>query len=301
MVDNQGETENVKKEKMKIAYIVIAYMDPEQMAVLCRRLSISADVYVHINASVDVRPFEDAVKDISETRRVVFCQRRYKIVWAGYSILRAAFECLGNAFEYCMYDRVVLLTGLDYPIKSDQDIRTFFREHADIEFVHAHLITGQVHEYLYYYTCRDNKLLNKIFQILEFIQRKLGIKGKHDYVMVKGKKYQLYGAAPKWALTGDAAMYLLNFYKENKRFNRYFQLMHAPDDYYVATVLFNSGFRDSIEAGENIFKIMWLPKDKGAKILDEKDYAELKDCDQLYAKKFQSGYSEKLIRMLEEG
>ena len=48
--------------------------------------------------------------------------------------------------------------------------------------------------------------------------------------------------------------------------------MHAPDDFYVATVLFNSKFRDSIESENDIFKIIWLPDDKGARILNQEDY-----------------------------
>ena len=95
-------------------------------------------------------------------------------------------------------------------------------------------------------------------------------------------------------------MYLLHFYKNNRGFNRYFQFLHAPDDFYVATVLFNSKFRDSIESRENIFKIVWLPDDKGAKILEQEDYQELLSGNFLYAKKFQSGYSEELIQMLEK-
>jgi len=129
----------------------------------------------------------------------------------------------------------------------------------------------------------------------------MGKKGKHDYVMHEGQKYLLYGIAPKWAISGECASYLLDFYKKNKKFNRYFQMMHAPDDFYVATVLFHSRFRSRIESGKDIFRIIWLPEDKGAKILAEEDYPELVECDQLYAKKFQSGYSEGLQRMLDQG
>jgi hypothetical protein len=146
---------------------------------------------------------------------------------------------------------------------------------------------------------RDHKFLHKCLQKYEKLLRAIGRKGKHDYVMHKGEKYPIYGIAPKWALSGECAKYLLNFYKKEKKFNRYFQMMHAPDDFYVATVLFNSRFRERIEAKQDIFKIVWLPEDKGAKILSEEDAPELLACSQLYAKKFQSGYSEGLQQILD--
>lgn len=287
-------------EKQKIAYLVIAYMDPEQLKTLAGRLVKTSDVYIHINSSVDIQPFQDALADVKGEGRVSFSKKRYRIVWGGYSILKAAFSMMEQAFQYRDYDRVVLLTGLDYPIKSDRYIQEFFREHADVEYVHADVVTGKMHEHLYYRDCRDSKVLHKIFSMRKERLKKKGKTGKPDYVMHRGKKYQLYGIAPKWALTGECARYLLDFYKKNKKFNLYFQLMHAPDDFYVATVLFQSKFRSRIENQQDIFKIVWLPDDKGAKVLTEEDAPELLSCDGLYGKKFQSEASQGLQRILDK-
>lgn len=286
--------------KLKIAYLIIAYMDPEQLKTLSRRLVQTSDVYIHINSSVDIGPFEAALADVKGEGSVSFSRERFRIVWGGYSILKAAFSMMEQAFANDDYDRVVLLTGLDYPIKSDQYIQNFFREHADVEYVHADVVTGKMHEHLYYRDCRDSKILHKIFGIIRNSLKKRGKIGKPDYVVHHGKKYQLYGIAPKWALSGECARYLLDFYRKNKKFNRYFQLMHAPDDFYVATVLFNSEFRERIENKQDIFKIVWLPDDKGAKILTEEDAEELLSCDGLYAKKFQSEASQGLQCILDK-
>lgn len=289
------------EKHVKIAYLVIAYMDPEQLKRLALRLTKTSDIYIHINSSVDIVPFQEALTDLPGPGRVIFSEKRFRIVWAGYTILKAAFSMIEQAFQQEQYDRFVLLTGLDYPIKSDEEIQAFFQEHSDVEYVRAAVVKGEKYDHLYYHASRDHKLLHKCFQMYEKLLRRLGRKGKPDYVRYRGKKYPLYGIAPKWALTGTCAKYVLNFYKNNPRFNRYFQLMHAPDDFYVATVLFNSAYRDHIEAEYDIFKIVWLPADKGAKILTEEDYTELTECRQLYAKKFQSDYSEKLQQMLDRG
>lgn len=287
------------EKHVKIAYLVIAYMDPEQLERLAVRLSGTSDVFVHINASVDQEPFQRALSGVHGQGKVFFSKERYRIVWGGYSILQATFSMMAQACQQDTYDRFVLLTGLDYPIRSDDEIEAFFRANAHTEFIHADTVSGEQYGHLYYYASRDHKVLHKCFQSYEKILKKLGKKGKKDYVVYNGKKYHLYGIAPKWALSGECVSYLLHFYKKNRGFNRYFQLMHAPDDFYVATVLFHSKFRDSIESREDIFRIIWLPEDKGAKILDVEDYQELESGNHLYAKKFQSGYSEELIQILD--
>lgn len=289
------------EKEIKIAYLVIAYMDPEQLKRLAVRLTQTSDVYVHINASVDITPFETALAEVRGKGKVEFSRERYKVVWAGYSILQATFSMMEQAMQQQRYDRYVLLTGLDYPTKSDAEIQEFFWKYEHTEFIHANVVTGDMPHFshLYYHTARDQRVLNKCLQKYEKLLRSMGRKGKKDYVVHEGKKYPIYGVSPKWALSGECAQFLLDFYKKNTRFNRYFQYMHAPDDFYVATVLFNSEFRNAIESEKDIFKIVWLPEDKGAKILEEEDYAELIECEQLYAKKFQSGHSEELQKMLD--
>lgn len=288
------------KRNVRIAYLVIAYMDPEQLRRLSVRLSQTSDVYIHINASVDIRPFVESLRTVEGEGRITFSTDRYRIVWGGYSILEATFSMLRQAFQNEDYDRVILLTGLDYPIRTNREIQEFFATHADVEFVHADVVTGQQYEHLYYYDCRDSRLLHRMFSILKCVLKRWGRIGKKDYLIYEGQKYLLYGIAPKWALSGACARYLLDFHDKNRRFNRYFQLMHAPDDFYVATVLFHSRFRERIESQKDIFKIVWLPEDRGAKVLSEEDLEELLQGDGLYAKKFQSGSSEALQERLNE-
>lgn len=286
-------------EKIKIAYLVIAYTDPEQLKSLVERLTQDADVYIHINASVEIEPFLKVLEKNSKPHSFRFSRERYKIVWGGFSILKATFSLMEQAMENDSYDRFVLLTGLDYPIKSDDTIQRFFQKYADMEFIHAAPVTGEMHEHLYYRDCRDNRALHWWFGQYNRILKKLGKKGKKDFVVCGGERILLYGIAPKWALSGKCATWLLQFYKNNTKFNRYFQLMHAPDDFYVATAVYHSPFREKIEAERDIFKIIWLPEDRGAKVLEEEDLDELVLCDQLYAKKFQSDSSEGLRQILE--
>ena len=52
------------KKDVKIAYLVIAYMDPEQLQRLAARLSKTTDVFVHINGNVVLAPFQSALSEV---------------------------------------------------------------------------------------------------------------------------------------------------------------------------------------------------------------------------------------------
>ncbi len=183
--------------------------------------------------------------------RIVFVRKRYAVAWGGYSILKATFSMLEEALGYCRYDRLVLLTGLDYPVKSDHAIYEFFKENMQTEYIQSGLWKSA----LDHYVCWDHKELNKLLKFLEKVLKRFRINRNADYIFYKGKRYSIYGLAPKWALTGEAALYLLWFWKKNQNFNRKFMLMHAPDDFYVATVLFNSRFRKRIENKGGFLKL----------------------------------------------
>ena len=71
------------EKEIKIAYLVIAYMDPEQLKRLAVRLTKTSDVYIHINASVDIEPFEKALAEVQGAGKAAFSKERYKVVWAG--------------------------------------------------------------------------------------------------------------------------------------------------------------------------------------------------------------------------
>lgn len=73
--------------------------------------------------------------------------------------------------------------------------------------------------------------------------------------------------------------------------------MHAPDDFYFATVLSHSELKDNIVDAEKLFFIRWLPNE-GAKVLEMEDFEILKSVDALYAKKFKTNISDELIKAL---
>lgn len=296
-LDRKKDGASLNRKWIKMAYLIIAYEDPQQLAKQVEKLAEYSDVYIHINKRAQIAPFKQAVEQIHASGKICFANHRYRVNWGGYSILKATFSLLEQAFKYERYDRIVLLTGLDYPIKTSEQIQHFFIENRDKDFINAKVTDGREHEHLNYRQCRDCRALKLLFGGLAKYIPNCRIVRKKDFLKYKDRIYKIYGTSPKWALRGSSAEYVLNFKRNNPSFNRYFKFMHAPDDFYFATVLSHSELKDNIVDAEKLFFIRWLPNE-GAKVLEMEDFEILKSVDALYAKKFKTNISDELIKAL---
>lgn len=285
-------------ERITIAYLIIAYEDPQQLAKQVEKLAEYSDTYIHINKRTKITPFKQAVEQIHANGKIFFANHRYRVNWGGYSILKATFSLLEQALENKRYDRIVLLTGLDYPIKTSEQIQNFFIENRNKDFISAKVANGLEYECLNYRQCRDFIVFKLLFSGLAKYIPNCRIVKKKDFIEYNNKIYKIYGISPKWALRGSSAEYMLDFYRKNPSFNRYFKFMHAPDDFYFATVLNHSDLKDNIVDAEKLFYIRWKPNNEGAKILGMEDFEIVKSVEALYAKKFKTGISDELIKSL---
>lgn len=114
---------------MKIAYLILAHTDPYQLKRLIQALSVEGQVsfYVHIDARKDLSVFKDEVSSLSN---VYFLRERKKIYWAGYSICKAEKLLLKEALSSkTEFDRFVLLSGLDYPLWSNDKMFAYYQEY----------------------------------------------------------------------------------------------------------------------------------------------------------------------------
>lgn len=284
---------------MNIAYLVLAHSDPSELHSLCDRLSGRSDIYIHINKKSNISIFENKINSINNQGRIVFIEKRVRVHWGGWSIVKAAMNLLEEALSKKSYDRLILLTGQDYPIKSDAYIDRFFSQNKDKNYLCVRKLDKESHKLSGYIQCRDLALISKIISFFIKFFPELRIIQRKDYYEDKGRIFHLWGISPKWAITGECARYVLDFYKNNKGFNSYFKYSHSPDDFYFATVIMNSEYENTVNSNHNLFYTHWLPDNNGAKTLDSCDYYELLNSKCLFAKKFSSHDSKQLIEMLE--
>lgn len=117
------------------AYLILAHKNFGQLRKLIEMLDHERnDIYVHVDAkAVGFRPDEWA----GATRRsgIVFLPDRIHVNWGGVSIMRSELALLKRAIADGEHDYYHLLSGLDLPIKTQDEIHAFFDARRGTEFI----------------------------------------------------------------------------------------------------------------------------------------------------------------------
>lgn len=235
---------------MKIAYIILCHKNPQIVVRVAKKLTNKTDneVFIHVDSKFDIEPFKRYLSDMSH---IHFIQERLNIFWGGFSSIEATIVALKGSIKY-KCDRYVLLQGMDYPIHSNNYIAEFFEKNKEVEYLKAYNITksNKQKNYMkcYGYHMFDGVNRNKIclsnitaktFTMIN----KLGIRyRKGFYFDNKIGKYELYWGWGHFALTKECVQYIIDFYDDNPKFNKYFRHIFPADETYLQTIVYNSKF-----------------------------------------------------------
>ena len=122
---------------MKIAYLILAHKNPEQLFRLVRALAYrDVEFFIHIDKKCTIKPFINSLSSL-ENQSIYFIKDRRAVRRVGaYSqtecIIRSLFEIFSKQRDF---DYLILLSGQDYPIKNNGFIQAFFNKNKGKEFV----------------------------------------------------------------------------------------------------------------------------------------------------------------------
>ena len=110
---------------LKITYLILAHRYPKQLRRLIQRLHTEhAAFLIHIDSRVDIALFQQELRDVNFVRFVV---NRHTSKWGSRGITDAFLsgfcEILSSDFKT---DYVIVLSGQDYPLRSNEQIQQFF-------------------------------------------------------------------------------------------------------------------------------------------------------------------------------
>jgi len=110
---------------MEKAYIIMAHKNPGQLHRLIRRLNDgTSEFFIHIDKTAELFQFEL----VKEFDNIVHFFERVDSKWGGFGSVQASLnglEAVKNSQK--KFDRILLLSGQDYPIKSNEYINNFFK------------------------------------------------------------------------------------------------------------------------------------------------------------------------------
>jgi hypothetical protein len=121
---------------MKLAYIILAYKDVEQVSRLINRLRAEGSSFVvHVCKNTDNAYIEQLKKLQEQHNDVYFCKREEGIHFY-FGLVKGTLNALQLLSEKKIdYDYVSLISGQDYPLKTNKEIIGFLSKNRGKEFL----------------------------------------------------------------------------------------------------------------------------------------------------------------------
>lgn len=263
---------------MNTAYLILAHANPKQLERLVDRLAFpGVDIYIHIDKKADFNHFEF----LKQRPYLFFIKDRVKVAWGAYSIVQATvnglkqIEATGIA-----YDIVHLISGQDYPLKSNQEICDFFAANKDKAFMHTLDVATEWQEAIprvEYYHFTNFSFAGK-FRLEKFFRKMLPKRKMPGNLVAVGRS--------QWfSINMEHLRYILTYMDDHPEFARFFNLTWAPDEIVFQTILFASPFKSQM-INDNMRYIDWSGGGASPKTLTMDDKHSMADSGKLFARKF---------------
>lgn len=285
--------ENAGTREGRHAYLILAHKNWGQLQKLIHMLDDRRnDIFVHIDrkssfSMADKQLLLDAVS----RSRLVFVER-VAVSWGGYSTIRAEMNLLRASvrghYQYYHY-----ISGMDLPIKTQDEIHSFFAWNAGKEFIAVE--TGQDVDRLeerlrYYWPFQEvvgrpggESVFRKAQVLCIRLQVKLGIDRLRGLKYAKGDSW--------YSITDDLAQYIV---EHEGLIHKWLKYTLCGDESFVQLMAIHSGRLHSCyrsEPGEGVSAILRLIDwERGTTMspytFGMSDYDLLLQSENLFARKF---------------
>jgi Core-2/I-Branching enzyme len=277
---------------VNLGYIISAYKHPEQLIRLVRRLEApGTSFFIHIDRKTDKRTYE-AIRSGLVDIPVIFLAR-HVCQWGGFGHVAATLEgiraIVGGSTD-C--DRVILLTGQDYPIRSPARIQAFFADHPEQEYIE--------HSPLPY----EGWERGGMERIRSWHWR---VRGRH-LALSPGRlpirrsipgRLRPYGGSSYWCLTRPCLAYIDAWTRTHATFVDFFRRVDVPDELFFQTIVLNSPFASAV-VDDDLRYIAWEDSDAASPtILTMAHLPALLASSDLYARKFDPSVDPDIIEALD--
>lgn len=296
---------------LKIAYIILAHKSPEQLARLIHQLNTKdVSFFIHIDKKVDGKIYHQIVTKLKNFPNVSLI-KRFNSGWGSFDAVRATLEGIKSIVKTGIdFDYAIHLSGQDYPIKSNAQIKRFLEQ-------------NQGKEFLEYFPLPCSKWKGGGLRRLEYWH----IRWKNDDICIPEKRefkyaintllyscltlllpkkrkfpegFALYGGSAWWCLTGECVRYIDDFVKQNPKFINRFNYTLMADEFFYQILVLNSPFKDKI-INDHLRYLDWANINSiHPRILETKDFEKIRESEKLFARKFDLTIDQVILDMIDE-
>ncbi len=275
---------------MRHAYLILAHNEFGVLERLVHALDDERnDIFIHIDKRVRTLPFLSRSKG-----KLVLLQNRIKTYWGDSSLMKAEILLLQTARESGEYAYYHIISGVHFPLKSQDECHGFFDSHYPKSLLMtmetsreemAYKI-GRYHFFVPFLAPKGSfkaNIANFLWRGLLYIQKPFPTRN------LKGIEVK----ASQWcSITDGAADYILAHKKEAlARFTHTF----CCDEYFIPSLLYEGQL-----AYESVPELMYVRfRRYSPRVLTIDDFSDLMESECLFARKF-GAQSLTLINRLEK-
>ncbi len=245
---------------MKIAYIMLVHKNFNQIKLLTDQL---ADELTHVYIHVDKKNeelFNELKNEYVNNENVSIIDKRIKVNWSGFSQVQATLNLMESALENnnFKFEYISLISGQDFPIKSNDYIRKFLSDNNGNQFIQYRDINNDK-KFLFrlkiYNFFRENPNARKAYiKIVDNILRRL------QKLVIKRKNlegFNLYTGSQWFTLSRECVEYIFKYLEENNKYLLDFKYTFCPDEEFFQILILNSKFKEKV-INDNLRYIDWM-------------------------------------------
>lgn len=273
----------------KHAYLIMAHNEPYILEKLILLLDDKRnDIYIHIdkkNKSINLDHLKTIVKYSN-----IYYTKRLDIRWGSYKQIKCEYLLLEEATKL-QYQYYHFISGVDLPIKSQDDIHSFFDKNAGKEFIHyfkhQYIHDHRLERIKYYHLFTNNlRSSNKYLKILYQKLHSITLKIQKVFKVNRIKNKQFMYGANWFSITDSCARYVLTK-KEDVLSN--YKYTFCADEFFLQTIIKHSKFYDNLykKIDDDYHQIMRLIDwNRGSPYtFNKNDFNDIMKSDMLFVRK----------------
>ncbi|MBO5159648.1 MAG: glycosyl transferase [Lachnospiraceae bacterium] len=284
----------------KHAYLIMAHTQPDLLKKLLELIDDERnDIYLHMDSKAKDYPLEEVISVLRKSK-CTFTERT-DVKWGSYSQINCEMVLLKEAVktEHSYYH---LLSGMDLPIKSQDEIHAFFEKYEGLEFVDEDL--PEISESALSRVKYSHKFYGKAGSIKDILGA-FETKGQKLFGVNKTKAYDdiIFQKGRNWfSITHGLAKLTVD---KESWIQKVFRTSVCGDELFLQTVARNSEFANQIcnvNTMPEIPDTRYIDWERGSNnnpyVFKEEDYELLKAARALFARKFDLKVDKKIVEKI---
>jgi len=268
---------------------MLVHKNENQVNRLIKHLSKDFDIYAHIDKRFSMKMHD---------QDNVFVYKKFKTYWGSFNLIMGTLFLMTEASKKG-YERYILLSGQDLPVKTNKEINTFF-ENNDFEYIEIEKIPHKngrpdidMNRLAHYHqNCKYHGQEEKIkYRLFYRIHRKIF----HIISKCRPRKleYDFYGGWQWMNLTKCCVEKIFEYLKSDKKYLKRYKRTRCADEIFFQTIIHQI---KELEIKNECLRYMdWDSGPEYPRTLRINDYEKIMETKNLFARKFDETVDTEII------